>query len=88
MQIMFHIPEFGRKERNLHCDVVHFTTVWVTRPQLLYEQLRHMDTRHFVILECRHHLAKEKCQSRKLIICCHRLSDRNFGCRQQPDQDT
>ena len=26
-------------------------------PQLLYEQLRHMDTRHFVILECRH-LAK------------------------------
>ena len=22
--------------------------------QLLYEQLRHMDTRHFVILECRH----------------------------------
>ncbi len=23
-------------------------------PQLLYEQLRHMDIRHFVILECRH----------------------------------
>ena len=22
--------------------------------QLLYEQLRHMDIRHFVILECRH----------------------------------
>ena len=25
--------------------------------QLLYEQLRHMDIRHFVILECRRHLA-------------------------------
>ena len=23
-------------------------------PQLLYEQLGHIDTRHFVILECRH----------------------------------
>ena len=22
MQITFHIPEFARKERNLHCDVV------------------------------------------------------------------
>ena len=31
MQITFHIPEFGRKERNLHCDVVHITTVWVSR---------------------------------------------------------
>ena len=29
MQIALHIPEFGRKERNLHCDVVHITTVWV-----------------------------------------------------------
>ena len=31
MQIMFHIPEFACKERNLHCDVVHITTVWVSR---------------------------------------------------------
>ena len=31
MQITFHIPEFGCKERNLHCDVVHITTVWVSR---------------------------------------------------------
>ena len=31
MQITFHIPEFERKERNLHCDVVHITTVWVSR---------------------------------------------------------
>ena len=30
MQITFHIPEFTRKERNLHCDV-HITTVWVSR---------------------------------------------------------
>ena len=30
MQITFHIPEFARKERNLHCDVVHITTVWVS----------------------------------------------------------
>ena len=26
MQITFHIPEFARKERKLHCDVVHVTT--------------------------------------------------------------
>ena len=26
-------PEFARKERDLHCDVVHITTVWVLRPQ-------------------------------------------------------
>ena len=31
MQITSHIPEFGRKARNLHCDVVHITTVWVSR---------------------------------------------------------
>ena len=31
MQITFHIPEFARKERNLHCDVVHITTVCVSR---------------------------------------------------------
>ena len=30
MQITFHIPEFARKDRNLHCDVVHITTVWVS----------------------------------------------------------
>ena len=31
MQITFPIPEFARKERNLHCDVVHVTTIWVSR---------------------------------------------------------
>ena len=31
MQITFTIPEFARKERNLHCDVVHVTTKWVSR---------------------------------------------------------
>ena len=31
MQITFHIPEFARKERNLHCDIVHVTTKWVSR---------------------------------------------------------
>ena len=31
MQITFHVPEFARKERNFHCDVVHITTVWVPR---------------------------------------------------------
>ena len=31
MQITFPIPEFARKERNLHCDVVHVTTKWVSR---------------------------------------------------------
>ena len=31
MQITFRIPEFARKERNLHCDVVHVTTKWVSR---------------------------------------------------------
>ena len=30
MQITFHLPEFARKDRNLHCDVVHITTVWVS----------------------------------------------------------
>ena len=30
MQITFHVPEFARKERNLHCDVVHITIVWVS----------------------------------------------------------
>ena len=25
MQITFHMPEFARKEHNLHCDVVHIT---------------------------------------------------------------
>ena len=30
MQIAFPIPEFARKERNLHCDVVHVTTKWVS----------------------------------------------------------
>ena len=31
MQITLHIPEFARKERNLHCDMVHITTKWVFR---------------------------------------------------------
>ena len=31
MQITFPIPEFARKERNLHCDVVDVTTKWVSR---------------------------------------------------------
>ncbi len=31
MQILFHIPEFVRKEHHLHCDVVHITTAWVSR---------------------------------------------------------
>ena len=31
VQITFHIPEFAREERNLSCDVVHITTVWVSR---------------------------------------------------------
>ena len=31
MQITLHIPEFARKERNLHCDTVHITTKWVFR---------------------------------------------------------
>ena len=31
MQITSRIPEFARKERNLHCDVVHATTKWVSR---------------------------------------------------------
>ena len=30
MQITFHIPEFARKELNLHFDVVRITTVWVS----------------------------------------------------------
>ena len=31
MQITFPIPEFARKERNLHCDVAHVTTKWISR---------------------------------------------------------
>ena len=31
MQTTFRIPAFARKERNLHCDVVHVTTKWVSR---------------------------------------------------------
>ena len=31
MQITFPIPEFARKERNLHYDVVHVTTKWVSK---------------------------------------------------------
>ena len=31
MQITFEIPEFARKERNSHCDVVHITTVRISR---------------------------------------------------------
>ena len=31
MQITFPIPEFAGKERNLHCDIVHVTTKWVSR---------------------------------------------------------
>ena len=31
MQITFNIPECTRNERNLHCDVLHITTVRVTR---------------------------------------------------------
>ena len=31
MQITFPIPECARKEHNLHCDVVHITTEWVSR---------------------------------------------------------
>ena len=34
MQITFPIPEFARKERNLHCDVVHVTTKLVSRLDL------------------------------------------------------
>ena len=41
-QITFPIPEFARKERNLHCDIVHDYTLppngsldsfWITRSQ-------------------------------------------------------
>ena len=28
MQMTFPIPQLARKERNLHCDAVHVTTVW------------------------------------------------------------
>ena len=31
MQITFPLPEFARKERNLHCDVVHVTTMGRSR---------------------------------------------------------
>ena len=31
MQITFPIPEFARKELNLHCAVIHVTTKWVSR---------------------------------------------------------
>ena len=31
MQITFNIQEFTRNERNLHCDVLHITTVRVAR---------------------------------------------------------
>ena len=31
MQITLSFPEFGRKERNLYCDVVHITTKWAFR---------------------------------------------------------
>ena len=31
MQITFPIPEIARKGRNLHCDIVHVTTKWVSR---------------------------------------------------------
>ena len=31
MQIMFFVPECARKQRNLHCDVVHVTPKWVPR---------------------------------------------------------
>ena len=31
MLITFNIPEFMRNERNLHCDVLHITTVRVAR---------------------------------------------------------
>ena len=43
MQIAFHNPECARKERNLHCDIVHITTrppfgsldsIWIMRSQL------------------------------------------------------
>ena len=34
MQITFPIPEFARKQRNLHCDVVHVTTNCISRPVL------------------------------------------------------
>ena len=36
-----------------HIDKLNLISLWAV-PQLLYEQLRHMDIRHFVILECRH----------------------------------
>ena len=31
MQITLPVPDFARKERNLHCDIVHVTTKWVSR---------------------------------------------------------
>ena len=31
MQITLFIPEFARKERNLHCDVVHVTPKSVSK---------------------------------------------------------
>ena len=31
MQITFPIPEIARKEHNLHCDIVHVITKWVSR---------------------------------------------------------
>ena len=28
---VYYVPEFARKERNLHCDVVHIATIWVSK---------------------------------------------------------
>ena len=67
------------------CGEVHSTVgqienrierVYGVKPQLLYEQLRHLDTRHFVIIECRN-LAKGcglKCG------CIGRVLFRNLSC--------
>ena len=41
MQMMFPIPEFARKERNLHCDVVHVTTKWLSRLVLMMAEKDH-----------------------------------------------
>ena len=50
-----HIIIFSSIQSKLLAEAANVKLITISiQPQLLYEQLRHMDIRHFVILECRH----------------------------------
>ena len=62
MQITFLTCKFQNGERNLHCDVVHITTKWVSS----------------LTLDCNGVFAIKACRCADVPCCCHAFHDLKF----------